>query len=92
MATTRPSIADKRQTFRRLHESGCFVIPNPRDIGSAHQLQGLGFAALATTSSGFAWSQAQPDNGISRAAAADAMPGPELNAFFADDLKQRDRP
>ena len=61
--------ADKRRVFRRLHESGCFVIPNPWDVGSARMLQGLGFEALATTSSGFAWSQARPDNGITRAMA-----------------------
>ena len=56
-----PSIADKRRSFRALHESGCFVIPNPWDVGSARYLQGLGFAALATTSSGFAWASGQPD-------------------------------
>ncbi len=66
MAETRPSVADKRSEFRRLHDSGCFVIPNPWDVGSARFLQGLGFKALATTSSGFAWSRARPDNGISR--------------------------
>lgn len=60
------SVADKREAFRRLHEARCFVIPNPWDIGSARILQGLGFKALATTSSGFAWSQGRPDNGISR--------------------------
>lgn len=60
----RPSIADKRRTFRSLHASGCFVIPNPWDVGSARFLQGLGFTALATTSSGFAWSQAHADNAI----------------------------
>jgi 2-methylisocitrate lyase-like PEP mutase family enzyme len=48
------SIADKRRAFRRLHEAGCFVIPNPWDIGSARYLQSLGFKALASTSSGFA--------------------------------------
>jgi len=47
---------DKRATFRRLHETGCFVIPNPWNAGSARYLQGLGFKALATTSSGFAHS------------------------------------
>ena len=47
--------------FRLLHESGCFVIPNPWDIGSARVLVGLGFPALATTSSGFAWSQGRRD-------------------------------
>ncbi|TAK84267.1 MAG: isocitrate lyase/phosphoenolpyruvate mutase family protein [Betaproteobacteria bacterium] len=66
MADTRPSIADKRRAFRQLHESGCFVIPNPWDVGSALFLQSLGFKALATTSSGFAWSQGKPDGGISR--------------------------
>lgn len=60
------SITDKRRTFRQLHEAGCFVIPNPWDVGSARFLQGLGFKALATTSSGFAWSQGYPDNAISR--------------------------
>ena len=52
----RPSVADKRRTFRKLHESGCWVIPNPWDVGSARYLQGLGFKALASTSSGHAWS------------------------------------
>jgi len=66
MAKTRPSVAAKRRTFRRLHETGCFVIPNPWDVGSALYLQSLGFKALATTSSGFAWSQGLPDGGISR--------------------------
>jgi 2-methylisocitrate lyase-like PEP mutase family enzyme len=58
--------SDKRRAFQRLHESGCFVIPNPWDVGSARMLQGLGFAALASTSSGFAWSRGHPDNGITR--------------------------
>ena len=62
----RPSVAEKRRTFRELHERGCFVIPNPWDVGSARFLQGIGFKALATTSSGFAWSQGRPDNGVSR--------------------------
>ena len=66
MATKRPSVAEKRRAFRRLHESGCFVIPNPWDVGSALFLQGLGFKALATTSSGFAWSQGRPDGGVPR--------------------------
>src|SRR6201990_243523 len=47
--------ADKRATFRKLHESGCFIIPNPFDVGSAKALQHLGFKALASTSAGFAW-------------------------------------
>lgn len=62
----RPSIADKRRAFHRLHETSCFVIPNPWDVGSARYLQGLGFKALATTSSGFAWSHGHPDGGMSR--------------------------
>lgn len=66
MAEHRPSIADKRRTFRQLHESGCFVIPNPWDAGSARFLQSLGFKAIATTSAGFAWSRGRPDNGASR--------------------------
>ena len=50
------SIADKRRAFRALHQSGCFVIPNPWNVGSARYMQGLGFKALATTSSGYAHS------------------------------------
>ncbi len=64
MDQQRPTITDKRRTFRQLHESGCFVIPNPWDPGSARYLQSLGFKAVATTSAGFAWSQARPDNGV----------------------------
>ena len=52
MPSARPSTADKRKTFRELHRSGCFVIPNPWNVGSARYLQGLGFKALATTSAG----------------------------------------
>jgi 2-methylisocitrate lyase-like PEP mutase family enzyme len=66
MPHTRPSIADKRRTFHRLHETGCFVLPNPWDVGSARYLQGLGFKALATTSSGFAWSHGHRDGAMSR--------------------------
>ena len=54
----------KTEVFRRLHESGCFVIPNPWDAGSARLLEGLGFAALATTSSGIAWSLGMRDNHV----------------------------
>ncbi len=61
-----PDIANKRRAFAALHQSGCFVIPNPWDAGSARYLQSLGFKALATTSAGFAWSHARPDNGIKR--------------------------
>jgi 2-methylisocitrate lyase-like PEP mutase family enzyme len=66
MALLHPSVADKRREFHRLHGSGCFVIPNPWDPGSARFLQSLGFKALATTSAGFAWSMARPDNGVTR--------------------------
>jgi 2-methylisocitrate lyase-like PEP mutase family enzyme len=60
------TVAEKRADFRALHEQGCFVIPNPWDTGSARFLEGLGFKALATTSSGFAWSQGQADGAMSR--------------------------
>ena len=66
MTEPRPSIADKRRSFRKMHATGCFVIPNPWDVGSARFLQGLGFKALATTSSGFAWSRGCADNTITR--------------------------
>jgi len=60
------TVAQKRADFRALHEQGCFVIPNPWDTGSARYLQGLGFRALATTSSGHAWSQGLADGAQSR--------------------------
>jgi 2-methylisocitrate lyase-like PEP mutase family enzyme len=64
MAGNRPSAADKRKTFRKLHEAGCFVIPNPWNVGSARYLQGLGFKALATTSSGYAHAQGYADGAL----------------------------
>ena len=66
MSGTRPTVADKRRAFHQLHASGCFVIPNPWDVGSALYLQSLGFKALASTSSGFAWSQGRADNSVAR--------------------------
>jgi 2-methylisocitrate lyase-like PEP mutase family enzyme len=60
------TISEKRQTFRKLHEADCFVIPNPWDIGTARYLQHLGFKALATTSAGFAFSQGRPDGAVPR--------------------------
>jgi 2-methylisocitrate lyase-like PEP mutase family enzyme len=66
MSSTPASIADKRRTFRQLHQSGCFVIPNPWDLGSARMLQGLGFKALASTSSGLAWTHGCADNAVER--------------------------
>lgn len=58
-------MSPKISRFRQLHESGCFVIPNPWDRGSAIYLESLGFKALASTSAGFAWSAGLPDNGVS---------------------------
>lgn len=56
---------DRTDAFRALHREGCFVIPNPWDAGSARLLAGLGFKALATTSSGFAWTLGKSDNRVS---------------------------
>lgn len=61
------TVQEKRAAFRALHEAGCFVLPNPWDVGSALYLQQLGFKALATTSSGHAWSQGRQDGAVSRA-------------------------
>ena len=58
-------VSARRRTFRQLHESGCFVIPNPWDAGSARYIQGLGFKALATTSAGAAWRHAKADGQMS---------------------------
>jgi 2-methylisocitrate lyase-like PEP mutase family enzyme len=55
---------DKRATFRKLHESGCFVLPNPFDVGSAKALAQMGFKALASTSAGFAWTIGKADNRV----------------------------
>jgi 2-methylisocitrate lyase-like PEP mutase family enzyme len=89
---TRPSAAEKRKIFRKLHEAGCFVIPNPWNVGSARYLQGLGFKALATTSSGYAHSQGYADGALSCEAVlahfgelATATDVP-LNADFEDGL------
>jgi 2-methylisocitrate lyase-like PEP mutase family enzyme len=95
MADTPLSTADKRRAFHELHKAGCFVIPNPWDIGSARYLQSLGFKALATTSSGFAWSRGRPDGGISRdmalgyfrdiVAATDLPVNADFESGFAED-------
>src|SRR5882724_2102661 len=89
-----PTPAEKRATFRKLHAQGCFVIPNPWDVGSARYLQGLGFKALATTSSGFAFTQGLPDGGVPRAkmlahfreiaAATDVPVNADFEGSFAD--------
>lgn len=60
------TIQERRTALRALHEKGCFVIPNPWDAGSAKMLESLGFKALATTSSGFAWSQGKSDGSVAR--------------------------
>jgi 2-methylisocitrate lyase-like PEP mutase family enzyme len=82
------SQSEKVEVFHRLHAEGCFVIPNPWDAGTAVALEQMGFKALATTSSGHAWSLARPDNGVDRDEAlehlrqiADAVDVP-VNADF----------
>jgi len=89
-----PSSAEKRATFRKLHAQGCFVIPNPWDVGSARYLQGLGFKALATTSAGFAFAQGLADGAVPRAvmlahfreiaAATDVPLNADFEGGFAD--------
>jgi 2-methylisocitrate lyase-like PEP mutase family enzyme len=83
-------LAARRAAFRTLHARGCFLIPNPWDVGSARYLQGLGFKALATTSAGFAFSIGRPDSGVAlettlahfaEIAAASDLP---VNADFQD--------
>lgn len=91
-----PTIADKRKTFRALHQSGCFVIPNPWDVGSARYLQHLGFKAIASTSAGFAFAQGHPDGAVPRdmmlehvfelAHASDLPLNADFEAGYADDL------
>lgn len=71
--SARPSVDDKRRRFHELHRSDCFVIPNPWDAGSARFLESLGFEALASTSSGFAWSQARADGAVTRDAVLDHL-------------------
>lgn len=92
-----PTISEKRRAFRQLHESGCFVIPNPWDVGTARYLQQLGFKALATTSSGAAFSMALPDEdwALTRdpmlahirtiAEACDAPVNADFESGYADD-------
>lgn len=61
-----PTISERRATFRALHTAGCFILPNPWDVGSARYLQHLGFKALATSSAGYAFSRGLPDNAVPR--------------------------
>jgi methylisocitrate lyase len=65
MSSAMPHADDRRRQFHRLHESGSFVMPNPWDLGSARLLGRLGFPAVATTSSGFAWSLGRSDHDVS---------------------------
>ncbi len=91
-----PSPAAKRAAFRRLHEAGCFVIPNPWNAGTARYLQGLGFKALATTSSCFAHSQGLADGAHNCdevlahfreiAAIADVTVNADFENGYADDI------
>jgi 2-methylisocitrate lyase-like PEP mutase family enzyme len=90
-----PTVAEKRATFHQLHQAGCFVIPNPWDVGTTRYLQGLGFKALASTSAGFAFAQGLPDGGVSRdamlahiaeiAAATDLPVNADFEGGYADD-------
>src|SRR4051794_736785 len=89
------SIAERRRQFRALHESGCFVIPNPWDVGSARYLATLGFKALATTSAGFAYASGRADGAVPRdaelayiaaiVAATDLPVNADFEAGYADD-------
>lgn len=88
-------IADKRRAFRELHQSGCFVIPNPWNVGTARYMQGLGFKALATTSSGYAHSIGYSDGDVTRdmvlahcreiAAVTDIPVNADFEGGYADD-------
>ncbi len=90
------SIAAKREQFRRLHAAGCFVLPNPWDIGSALYLQHLGAKALATTSAGFAFSRGLADGAVPLnlmlehlreiSAAVDMPVNADFEHGYADDL------
>jgi methylisocitrate lyase len=82
--------ADRCRVFRALHRSGCFVMPNPWDLGSARLLAQLGFPALASTSAGFSWTMGRPDHGVSVAQKLDhlralsASVDVPINADFED--------
>jgi 2-methylisocitrate lyase-like PEP mutase family enzyme len=81
--------------FHALHAEGCFVMPNPWDVGTAVALEGLGFKALATTSAGHAWTLGRPDNGVLRdealehlrqvAAAVEVPLNADFEGGFADE-------
>jgi 2-methylisocitrate lyase-like PEP mutase family enzyme len=89
---------EKVEAFHRLHAGGCFVMPNPWDVGSAVALEGLGFKALATTSSGHAWTLARRDNDVTRdrmlehlrdvSAAVEVPVNADFEGGFADDPEE----
>lgn len=89
------SVAQKRKDFFKLHESGCFVLPNPFDVGSARMLQSLGYKALASTSAGYAWTTGRSDYGLkldelldhltALSAATDLPVNADFESGFADD-------
>jgi 2-methylisocitrate lyase-like PEP mutase family enzyme len=91
-------VDERGRVFHRLHESGCFVIPNPWNVGSARLLEQLGFKALATTSSGFAWSMGRVDGGVTlddvlahlraMSAAVDVPISADFEGGFADDPRE----
>ena len=91
----RLSPADKRRTYRELHKAGCFVLPNPWDIGTARYFQHLGFKALASTSAGYAFTQGMPDAAVTRdqmlahlrdlSAATDVPVNADYEGGYADD-------
>src|ERR1700733_4179665 len=88
-------VATKRAAFRAFHAEGCFVLPNPWDLGSMRRLERMGFKALASTSSGLAWSMGREDGEVSRdevlshlrflCAATDLPVNADFEAGFADD-------
>jgi 2-methylisocitrate lyase-like PEP mutase family enzyme len=90
-----PSVSEKRRAFRDLHRAGCFVIPNPYDVGTSRYLQSLGFKALATTSAGAAWTMGLRDDTVPRdamlahiallAGASDLPVNADFGNGFADD-------
>jgi 2-methylisocitrate lyase-like PEP mutase family enzyme len=89
---------ERVEAFHRLHAEGCFVMPNPWDVGSAVALEQMGFEALATTSAGHAWALARPDNGVVRdealehlrqvAGAVDVPVNADFERGFADDPEE----
>lgn len=93
--TSRPSVSDKRRQYRLLHQHGCFVLPNPWDVGSARYMQSVGFKALASTSAGYAFTQGVPDSAIDRdmmlahlrelAAKTDVPVNADFEGGYADD-------